>query len=258
MKTKPIPQKVLLQKKGSRLRDYEMPVKPSLRFSPTAWAKLVFFRDYGDTEISGFGISKPDDLLQVIDFQTIKQEATVASISLDDQAVADYFDAQVDAGRKPEEFFRTWLHTHPGGSPNPSATDEETFARVFGRCDWAVMCVVAQEGQTYARLRFNVGPGGDVLIPVSVDYSLPFGPSDQEAWEAEYKANIKAVSWSGGLICDDEILIGPQEPHRSDYSLPEDILEQLAEMEPAERKAVLDELALRPDLWGEEREVMQW
>lgn len=132
----------------------------------------MYFRDYGDTEISGFGISDPDDLLCIIDFKTVKQDATVASISLDDQSIADYFDAQVDAGRKPEQFFRVWLHSHPGNSPTPSNTDEETFARVFGRSDWAVMCVVAQEGKTHARLRFNVGPGGEILIPVCVDYSL--------------------------------------------------------------------------------------
>ena len=40
-------------------------------------------------------------------------------------------------------------------------TDEETFARVFGRTDWAVMFILARQGQSYARLRFHVGPGGD-------------------------------------------------------------------------------------------------
>ena len=58
------------------------------------------------------------------------------------------------------------------------------------------MCIVAEEGKVYARLCFNVGPGGQILIPVEVDYSQPFQASDQEAWEAEYKANIKAARWS--------------------------------------------------------------
>jgi len=242
-------------KQNNTLHNYQKPRQPVLRFSPTAWAKLVYFRDYGETEISGFGISDPDDLLYITDFQTIKQEATVASISLDDQAIADYFDDQVDAGRKPEQFFRLWLHSHPGGSPTPSSTDEETFARVFGRSDWAVMCVVAQEGKTYARLRFNVGPGGDVLIPVSVDYSLPFGPSDIEAWKEEYKANIKASKWPGGRVYDDEIFDDTRDSNINEYCLPQDIVEQLEEMEPAERQAVMDELAIRPDLWDSE-EVM--
>ena len=38
---------------------------PMLRFSPTAWAKLFYLRDLGDTEVGGFGISDPDDLLYV-------------------------------------------------------------------------------------------------------------------------------------------------------------------------------------------------
>ena len=40
---------------------------PTLRFSPTAWAKLLFLRDLGDTEVGGFGISAADDLLYVED-----------------------------------------------------------------------------------------------------------------------------------------------------------------------------------------------
>ena len=248
-----------MKKKASNqnntLLEYERPRQPVLRFSPTAWAKFVFFRDCGETEISGFGISEPDDLLCVIDFQTIRQDATIASISLDDQAIADHFDAQVDVGRKPEQFFRLWLHTHPGSSATPSSVDEETFARVFGTCDWAVMCVLAQEGKTYARLRFNVGPGGNVVIPVCVDYSLPFGPSDHEDWEAEYKANIKVASFSHRLVFDDEVLAEPTEANLDEYCLPQEILEQLEEMEPAERKMILDELAARPDLWADEEVV---
>ena len=89
--------KTLIQNNTSL--EYERPREPVLRFSPTAWAKLTFFRDYGDTEISGFGITDPDDLLCVRDFQTIKQQATVASISLDDEAASTFFEDQVDSGR---------------------------------------------------------------------------------------------------------------------------------------------------------------
>ena len=41
---------------------------PRLRFSPYAWAKLVFSRDIGETEVGGFGISSKDDLLLIEDF----------------------------------------------------------------------------------------------------------------------------------------------------------------------------------------------
>ena len=114
---------------------------------------------------------------------------------LHDQAVADYFDRQVDAGRRPEQFGRTWIHTHPGSSPQPSTTDEQTVARVFGRTEWAVMFILARQGRTYARLQFHVGPGGSVLLPVEVEYSRDFAASDHEAWQAEYVANVQVEPW---------------------------------------------------------------
>ncbi len=255
MKKKQSKPNVKTLKEINRSHEYDVPRQPMLRFSPTAWAKLLFFRDRGETEISGFGITELDDLLYVTDFITIKQDATIASISLDDNAVADYFENQVDAGRKPEQFFRIWCHTHPGNSPIPSSVDEETFRRVFTNCEWAIMLIVAEEGKTYARLRFNVGPGGQLQIPVQVDYSKSFTATDLDAWEAEYKTNIKVARWFKKVVYEDETSFATTGFDVSEYSLPQDLLEQLEEMEPAERKAVLDELAVRPDLWGEE-EVM--
>jgi hypothetical protein len=166
------------------------PVEPELRFSPTAWAKLISLRDLGRTEVGGFAISAADDLLFIEDIQMVRQECTSASVIFDDQSVADLFDRQVDAGRKPERFSRIWIHTHPGNSPTPSHTDEETFERVFGQPEWAVMFILARGGQTYARLRFNIGPGGEMIIPVRVDYSRPFPASDLAGWRQEYAENL--------------------------------------------------------------------
>jgi hypothetical protein len=150
----------------------------------------LFLRDYGETEVGGFGIAADTDLLFVEDVQLVEQDCSWAHVAFDDESVADFFDAQVDAERRPEQFARIWVHTHPGDCPQPSLTDEQTFERVFGRSDWAVMFILAQQGQTYARLRFNVGPGGEIEIPVEVDYSRPFSGSDLDAWEQEYLANV--------------------------------------------------------------------
>jgi proteasome lid subunit RPN8/RPN11 len=163
---------------------------PTLRFTPTAWAKLEFLRDCGNTEIGGFGITSKDDLLLVQDVRLINQICTEVSVEFDDHAVADFFDEQVDGGRKPDEFARVWLHTHPGDSAQPSGVDEETFARCFGRSDWAVMFILAKYGETYARLRFNVGPGGSLEIPVRVDFKQPFAGANHEAWTDEYINNV--------------------------------------------------------------------
>ena len=162
-----------------------------LRFSPTAWSKLLFLRDAGDTEIGAFGISEPQDLLFIEDVQLVLQTCTCVTVAFDDAAVATFFDEQVDAGRRPESFGRLWLHTHPGKSSEPSGTDEMTFSRVFGRADWAVMFILAQEGQTYARLRFNIGPGGSLEIPVAVDFRREFSASHHAEWKTEYERCIR-------------------------------------------------------------------
>lgn len=182
---------------------------PALRFSPDAWAKLTWFCLRQEVEIGGFGISAPDDPLLIVDFLTVGQQADWASIEFEDEAVADFVDAQVDAGRTPDQFLRTWIHTHPGDSAQPSGTDERTFKRVFGTCDWAIMFILARTGRTYARLRFNAGPGGSVQLPVDIDWNHPFTGSDHEAWQAEYDANVHTpprpalLGASAGGVLDD-------------------------------------------------------
>ena len=251
--------------------------KTMLRFSPYAWAKLLFFRDRGDTEIGGFGITVADDMLFVKDFMTVRQNAELAGVEFKDDAVADFLDDQVDAGRSPAQVLRVWCHTHPGKSPHPSSLDESTFSRVFGKCDHAVMFILARGGGCYARMRFNVGPGGDVPLTVEVDYSQPFPASAFDKWKSEYKSNISAVvrdfgrpgmtpglldnyesyyqgkgMWpdidnSGNIDYFDPDEVEDQQPGFTDqqyddsefYCLDPDTMEELAAMDPEERAAIL-------------------
>jgi proteasome lid subunit RPN8/RPN11 len=162
-----------------------------LRFTPTAWAKLLFLRDAGPTEIGGFGLAASGDLLLVEDVALVRQTCTATHVEFDDASVADLFDDQVDKGRRPEQFARLWLHTHPGSSAEPSRTDEETFERAFGGTDWAVMFILARGGQVVARLRYHLGPGVDVQLPVEVEYSLPFAASDEVRWQREYDRCVR-------------------------------------------------------------------
>ncbi len=227
---------------------------PALRFGPTAWAKLLYLRDKSENEVGGFGITDADDLLYIQDFVTVKQEVSPVSVKFDDEAVGTFFDTQVDLGRKPEQFARVWLHTHPGDSPEPSATDEDTFRRVFGSCQWAIMAIVARDSSTYARLSFNIGPGGQILIPTEVDYSRDFGPSDHPCWDIEYAAHTRAVDWFSQPL--------PVVPKRSDTAvstsddISNDLVSELEKLGPLEWQLILDELAERPDLWNNEQEVL--
>jgi len=171
-----------------------------LRFSPKAWAKFQWFRDRGDTEISGFGISKKEEPLYVMDFLTVLQKATSASIELDDVALNNFLKEMVETkGYHPSEVLRIWLHTHPGTSASPSGTDMDTFRNVFGGADWALMVILAKGGECKAKVRFNVGPACEIELKTSVDLNPPFdgiNQEDYEAWEKEYDENIRVRSYS--------------------------------------------------------------
>ena len=143
-------------------------------------------------------------------------------------------------------------------------TDENTFARVFGNCDWSVMCIVAQDSGTFARLRFNAGPGGEVKIPVCVDYSYEFDAADFELWKQQYKANVtedntfkltgKSKQKSGDTQQEIGIFGSEDFGGVSQYSS-QDLLGEIDEMDPMEREIFMDELAVRSDFWDEEVEV---
>jgi proteasome lid subunit RPN8/RPN11 len=172
--------------------------RPRLRFTPYAWAKLLFLRDAGPTEVGGFGIAAAEDLLLIEDVRLVTQICTRTSVLFDDAAVADYFDACVDADLPPERFARIWIHTHPGASAEPSQTDEQTFARVFGGCDWSVMAILSREGECYSRLRFNTGPGGELRLPIDVAYDVEFRGTDCLEWEAQYRASVSVPAPADG------------------------------------------------------------
>ncbi len=161
-----------------------------LRFVPSAWAKILYFQKCGNTEIAGYCVTGTADPLLVTDFRLVKQECTEASFDLDPEDGAEFLEQMTDEGFMPWQCQRILAHTHPGNSPNPSATDEKNFKQVFTSPDWAIMLIVANNGAIYCRLKFNVGPGGTQMLKVEVDFSQEFPAANHEAWEEEYKAKV--------------------------------------------------------------------
>ena len=189
----PLPRR--LQRRPRRKRFH----RPVLRFSPTAWAKLLYLRDAGPTEVGGFGITSEEDLLYVEELVLLPQICTAVTVSFAEEAIADYFDAQIDRGLKPEQFARIWIHTHPGESPEPSPTDLDTMVTSFGECDWAVMFILARGGKRHAELRWNRMQNMCMRIKTSIDYQQPFPETDYIGWQNEYDENVvdQSQSWTG-------------------------------------------------------------
>jgi len=167
--------------------------RPTIRFTPFAWSKLLFLRDCGGTEVSGFGIHATNDLLLIEDVRLVKQQCTSASVQFSDTAAQELLDAAAPDRVRDVRSGCIWIHTHPGDCALPSDTDEETFARCLQAVHWAVMFIIAANGDTYARLQFNVGPGCSRRLPVDVDYSAEFRQTDFAAWQSEYNAQVEVI-----------------------------------------------------------------
>jgi len=162
----------------------------TLRFTAYAYAKLLWMRDRGDTEVAGYATTATNDPLLVTDFRLVKQKCTGASFELDPDDLVDDVECTLDAGLAPWQTHNILCHTHPGTSASPSGTDEKNFKNAFTSPDWAIMLIIAEGGEIYCRLKFNVGPGGTKNLKVSVDFSQEFQGSDPEAWETEYKTKV--------------------------------------------------------------------
>jgi len=162
----------------------------TLKFSPYVFAKLIWMRDRGNTEVAGYGITETEDPLLVTDFKLIKQVCTVASFDFDPEDGAEFMEQMADTGLMPWQYSNLLLHSHPGNSPNPSTTDETNFVKSFSHPHWAIMFIIADGGDIYCRLKANVGPGIVRELKISVDWSVPFLGSDVEKWKEEYEAKV--------------------------------------------------------------------
>lgn len=179
------------------------PSAPTLKFSAYAMAKLTYLRDKGSTEIGGLLVMDAPFSFRVVDFIMPKQRCTSVTVKFDDygllQLYEDLHDQKIDNG----QFVPWWAHTHPGNSASPSGVDEETFQRVYGDMNVAMMFILARGGETYCRLRCNMagGIGFDVDCPVTTDFSidsLGWGDKEKAEWDKEYDNYVIKEPYSGG------------------------------------------------------------
>ncbi len=191
---------------------------PAIRFSPYAWAKMLYLRDAGPIEVGGLGLCRDGgDPLAVHDVAVLKQVGSRTTTRLDDDAVNDHMLGALEQGLQPCQTMRIWVHTHPGHSAEPSGTDWATFERIFARCDWGVMVILAMDGSTSAHIRLGKPLEAIYRLPVEVDCRLPFAASNPDAWQGLYAAAVTAEegAWTGPWGLDawgaDDWAVEPEE-----------------------------------------------
>jgi hypothetical protein len=133
-----------------------------------AFAKLRWFRlncnenvvcDYKAQvptflEVSLMGVSaSEEDLAHIVDFRCVPQDVTAGLTEPTDEGMAAYFEGMVmDEDISAMRCGRFWAHTHPGTSPTPSSTDNETFSKWFKESDYGVMYILA-DGDDSCRVK---------------------------------------------------------------------------------------------------------
>jgi proteasome lid subunit RPN8/RPN11 len=161
-----------------------------LRFTPNVWTQILHYRDSGDTEVAFKGITGTDDPLLVTDLGKIKQKCSVATFEFDEEDLQRFYEECEDKGLMPWQYQNVLIHTHPGSCPLPSYVDEANFDTNYSHCHWAVFFILAKEGQTYCRIRYNVGPGTEVLIDSEVDFKQPYDGTDFNEWSEDFKDKV--------------------------------------------------------------------
>jgi len=167
-----------------------------LRFTPYAFAKLSFLRDYGDTEIGGFGVCETDDPLLVTDVHLPVQDCTSTTVELDGESLLAYRAQCRKGGIDEKHSFRIWIHTHPEMPAQPSGTDESTFSELFDSTEWGIMAILSKTKDTYVRVRYGGdGPTANAELDWEVDYTVEFNGSDIESWIDEYNAAVTIITF---------------------------------------------------------------
>jgi hypothetical protein len=165
-----------------------------LVFTPYAWAKLLYMRDKGPTEVAGMGITDDENPLYVTDFFLLPQEASSHFVEFDDGAVTEFIDEMLDEDIHPINCARVWIHTHPGNMSTPSGHDEQEFKKVFAEYDFRVMAIVDRSGGSSAHLEYK-NPNHRTKIDIDVDFACQFDGTDVAEWDLEYEACVKQKSF---------------------------------------------------------------
>jgi proteasome lid subunit RPN8/RPN11 len=113
--------------------------------------KLRVWRDFGNTEVTGFFVTEKDNESNVIDAHLVKAKCSATTVHMKPDDIGDFYHRQIAQKIYPDQL-QIWWHTHPGNSASPSGTDETTFEDLGKDRTFNIMYILARGGQEFAQL----------------------------------------------------------------------------------------------------------
>ena len=172
---------------------WSRPEEPTLWLTPYFLAKYTWFRDRGDTEVSGYGLSDEDNVLRFKDFIVPQQVCSATHTTIDEDDWLKIIGTELMSEYPAQCYHRLWAHTHPGFGPDPSSIDEDTFASHMQNPTWGIMLIYSTNGTFYARF-CQKNPRLVIEMNVEVDWSGPYYDFTPEIWEQQYQEKVSTQS----------------------------------------------------------------
>jgi len=172
------------------------PKQPIVVISGALYTKLKFMASQYPTEVGYMGILNDE---KIIDVWMPTQTCNAAHVSFD---MEDYNSQIADLTTEyhPNDVSTIWIHTHPGSSATPSATDEETFSEDFCS-EVTLMIIFAADTDEYCRVAFRASTGQSIqqVCKIKVDWDLLDEPLTQgnepHDWLQEAKERVTQESF---------------------------------------------------------------
>lgn len=171
-----------------------------LSFSPRAWAKLLYMRTKGKTEVGGFGICPYDEHpLYVDNFVLVGQDSGPVSVDHDSKDIIQHA-KRFGKELATHQYMGVWMHTHPGFSANPSGIDIAQCEAFKRDMKYFVMFILgnANSGQDDVTCRLFIKTDLGYIekdIPCRVaweDYLTSLDMDDTyDAWDQEYETLVR-------------------------------------------------------------------
>jgi len=160
--------------------------------------KLKAWRDLGNTEVTGFFITKADKPNEVIDAIIIEATCSAASVDITAEAIETMY---LDSAKKeiyPSQL-QIWWHTHPGNSASPSMTDETTFSDLGKDRSRNMMYILAKGGDEFAQISVTDLASG-FMLQKKVEIEHPFTEWSEfpnyDALKKDYDKNVIKQTYS--------------------------------------------------------------